>query len=114
MREGFYKISWIVHNTFWIGKNIISIIHDGGSICLDLDWDKGDDFLLVKLTNGFCIVRDISHSISFFKRSLLLFILQFALPHILGWGRLTNQLPGGIEGQPSKVDSHLLDLEWDK
>ncbi|KAG7985170.1 hypothetical protein I3843_03G011600 [Carya illinoinensis] len=39
---------------------------------------------------------------------------SFALPHILGWGRLTNQLPRGTEGQPSKVDSQLLDLEWDK
>ncbi|MBA0764311.1 hypothetical protein Gotri_013667, partial [Gossypium trilobum] len=27
---------------------------------------------------------------------------QFALPHIMGWDRLTNQSPKGIKGSPSK------------
>jgi hypothetical protein len=42
--------------------------------------------------------------------------LQFALPHILGWDRLTNQpqLPRPIEGHPSKVDPKFVELEWDK
>ncbi|XP_059450724.1 single-stranded DNA-binding protein WHY2, mitochondrial [Corylus avellana] len=39
---------------------------------------------------------------------------SFALPHILGWDRLTNQLPRHIEGHPSKVDPKNMDLEWDK
>ncbi|XP_062152681.1 single-stranded DNA-binding protein WHY2, mitochondrial [Alnus glutinosa] len=41
---------------------------------------------------------------------------SFALPHILGWDRLTNQpqLPRPIEGHPSKVDPKFVELEWDK
>ncbi|XP_057439579.1 single-stranded DNA-binding protein WHY2, mitochondrial [Lotus japonicus] len=42
---------------------------------------------------------------------------SFALPHIMGWDRLTNQqssLPGGTVGLQSKVDKPVFDLEWDK
>uniref|UniRef100_A0A5B7BHB2 Single-stranded DNA-bindig protein WHY2, mitochondrial n=1 Tax=Davidia involucrata TaxID=16924 RepID=A0A5B7BHB2_DAVIN len=39
---------------------------------------------------------------------------SFALPHIIGWDRLINQLPKSMDEDPSKVDPQLLDLEWDK
>ncbi|KAK2658803.1 hypothetical protein Ddye_005336 [Dipteronia dyeriana] len=39
---------------------------------------------------------------------------SFALPHIMGWHRLTNpQLEEGAK-KSSKIDPQLLDLEWDK
>ncbi|KAL3715063.1 hypothetical protein ACJRO7_006887 [Eucalyptus globulus] len=39
---------------------------------------------------------------------------SFALPHIMGWDRYTNNQRHGAEGSPSKVDKQILDLEWDK
>jgi hypothetical protein len=42
---------------------------------------------------------------------------SFALPHILGWDRLTNQLSQDSRravGHPSKVDQQYLNSEWDK
>ncbi|MBA0797148.1 hypothetical protein Gohar_007870, partial [Gossypium harknessii] len=40
---------------------------------------------------------------------------SFALPHIMGWDRLTNQSPKGIKGSPSKVNpKQHFDLEWDR
>ncbi|XP_061366386.1 single-stranded DNA-binding protein WHY2, mitochondrial [Gastrolobium bilobum] len=43
---------------------------------------------------------------------------SFALPHIMGWDRLTNQQSrgtvGGTVGFQSKVDPQVLDLEWEK
>ncbi|XP_010534870.1 PREDICTED: single-stranded DNA-binding protein WHY2, mitochondrial [Tarenaya hassleriana] len=39
---------------------------------------------------------------------------SFALPHIMGWDRLTSQVRVGTEGNNSKVDPQLLEIEWDK
>ncbi|KAI4379679.1 hypothetical protein MLD38_005944 [Melastoma candidum] len=39
---------------------------------------------------------------------------SFALPHIMGWDQYTTHPPRRTEGSPSKVDTQLLDLEWDK
>ncbi|XP_065626527.1 single-stranded DNA-binding protein WHY2, mitochondrial-like [Quercus suber] len=42
---------------------------------------------------------------------------SFALPHILGWDRLTNHPSRDSRrtvGLPSKVDPQFLDSEWDK
>ncbi|XP_039037019.1 single-stranded DNA-binding protein WHY2, mitochondrial-like [Hibiscus syriacus] len=40
---------------------------------------------------------------------------SFALPHIIGWDRLTNQSHKFIEGSPPKVNpKQHLDLEWDR
>ncbi|KAE8691296.1 Single-stranded DNA-bindig protein WHY2 [Hibiscus syriacus] len=40
---------------------------------------------------------------------------SFALPHIIGWDRLTNQSHKGIEGSPPEVNpKQHLDLEWDR
>ncbi|KAH7519759.1 hypothetical protein FEM48_Zijuj08G0071200 [Ziziphus jujuba var. spinosa] len=39
---------------------------------------------------------------------------SFALPHIMGWDRLTNKMPRGTEGQTSMIDRQALSLEWDK
>ncbi|KAA8544547.1 hypothetical protein F0562_022594 [Nyssa sinensis] len=39
---------------------------------------------------------------------------SFALPHIMGWDRLTNQLPKNKDENPLKVDPQVLDLEWDR
>ncbi|GMN56478.1 hypothetical protein TIFTF001_025606 [Ficus carica] len=42
---------------------------------------------------------------------------SYALPHILGWDKLTNKLPAGSAGgrvDASKVDRRDLDAEWDK
>ncbi|KAK9270411.1 hypothetical protein L1049_025990 [Liquidambar formosana] len=39
---------------------------------------------------------------------------SFALPHIMGWDRYTNQLPASIVENRSKVVPQLLDSEWDK
>ncbi|ESR55055.1 hypothetical protein CICLE_v10024178mg, partial [Citrus x clementina] len=41
---------------------------------------------------------------------------SFALPHLMGWDRLTNQLPRSSteSSSSSKVDQQFLDLEWDK
>lgn len=45
--------------------------------------------------------------------------MQFALPHIMGWDRLTNKMPagggggGGGGGQESKAVPQLLE-EWDR
>ncbi|XAR55679.1 hypothetical protein NMG60_11035836 [Bertholletia excelsa] len=41
---------------------------------------------------------------------------SFALPHVMGWGKLTNQLPGTaiVPENPPRVVSRLLDSEWDK
>ena len=47
----------------------------------------------------------------------LTFVVQYALPHILGWDKLTNKLPAGSVGgkvDASKVDRRDLDAEWDK
>ncbi|XP_015968430.1 single-stranded DNA-binding protein WHY2, mitochondrial [Arachis duranensis] len=38
---------------------------------------------------------------------------SFALPHIMGWDRMTHQ-SGGTVGLQSKVEPPALDLEWDK
>ena len=43
-----------------------------------------------------------------------LFLVQFALPHIMGWDRLTTPLPGTLASKLSKVDPQMPDLEWDK
>jgi len=40
--------------------------------------------------------------------------VQFALPHIMGWDRLTTPLPGTLASKLSKVDPQMPDLEWDK
>ncbi|KAL9387832.1 hypothetical protein Peur_020956 [Populus x canadensis] len=39
---------------------------------------------------------------------------SFALPHIMGWDRLTTPLPGTLAPKLSKVDPQMPDLEWDK
>lgn len=41
---------------------------------------------------------------------------SFALPHIMGWDRLTNQQmqSNGTVGFQSKTNPQILDLEWDK
>ncbi|KAH9781917.1 Single-stranded DNA-binding protein WHY2 [Citrus sinensis] len=41
---------------------------------------------------------------------------SFALPHLMGWDRLTNQLPRSStdSSSSSKVDQQFLNLEWDK
>ncbi|KAJ4717405.1 Single-stranded DNA-binding protein WHY2, mitochondrial [Melia azedarach] len=39
---------------------------------------------------------------------------SFALPHLMGWDRLTNQLPQSGPERSSKVDPRYLDVEWDK
>ncbi|KAL5843155.1 hypothetical protein ACOSQ4_009113 [Xanthoceras sorbifolium] len=39
---------------------------------------------------------------------------SYALPHIMGWHRLTNQQLGDSAKKPFKIDPQLLDLEWDK
>ncbi|KAK4273601.1 hypothetical protein QN277_021973 [Acacia crassicarpa] len=39
---------------------------------------------------------------------------SFALPHIMGWDRLTQDQSGGMHGQQSKVDPQVVDLEWSK
>ncbi|KAJ7003036.1 hypothetical protein NC653_008312 [Populus alba x Populus x berolinensis] len=39
---------------------------------------------------------------------------SFALPHIMGWDRLTTPLPGTLASKLSKVDPQMPDLEWDK
>ncbi|KAK2968926.1 hypothetical protein RJ640_013457 [Escallonia rubra] len=41
------------------------------------------------------------------------FTVPFALPHIMGWDRYTNQLPKSAGENPSKGVSQL-DLEWDR
>lgn len=47
---------------------------------------------------------------------LIFFLMQFALPHIMGWDRLTNQQmqSNGTVGFQSKTNPQILDLEWDK
>lgn len=39
---------------------------------------------------------------------------SFALPHLIGWDRYTNQSQGSVMNSPSKLGSQLLDSEWDK
>ncbi|KAK0577631.1 hypothetical protein LWI29_036101 [Acer saccharum] len=39
---------------------------------------------------------------------------SYALPHIIGWHRLTNPQLGDSAKKSSKIDPQLLDLEWDK
>ncbi|KAJ7973569.1 Single-stranded DNA-binding protein WHY2, mitochondrial [Quillaja saponaria] len=39
---------------------------------------------------------------------------NFALPHIMGWDKLTREMPGAMPGRLSKVDTQVLDSEWDK
>ncbi|XP_027352143.1 single-stranded DNA-binding protein WHY2, mitochondrial [Abrus precatorius] len=39
---------------------------------------------------------------------------SFALPHIMGWDRITNQQSRSTVGLQSKAGSQVLDLEWDK
>ncbi|KAB5563914.1 hypothetical protein DKX38_003968 [Salix brachista] len=39
---------------------------------------------------------------------------SFALPHIMGWDRLTTPVPGTLASKLSKVDPQMPDLEWDK
>lgn len=42
------------------------------------------------------------------------FSMQFALPHLMGWDRLTNQLPVASNRSSSKVNTESLELEWDR
>ncbi|XP_044510347.1 single-stranded DNA-binding protein WHY2, mitochondrial isoform X2 [Mangifera indica] len=39
---------------------------------------------------------------------------SFALPHLMGWDRLTNQLPVASNRSSSKVNTESLELEWDR
>ncbi|XP_048227162.1 single-stranded DNA-binding protein WHY2, mitochondrial isoform X2 [Ricinus communis] len=39
---------------------------------------------------------------------------SFALPHIMGWDRLTAKTPRNIVGNPPKVDRQMTTLEWDR
>lgn len=39
---------------------------------------------------------------------------SFALPHIMGWDRYTNQQPTNVDGNPPKVDPRVKSLEWDR
>ncbi|XP_028770675.1 single-stranded DNA-binding protein WHY2, mitochondrial isoform X2 [Neltuma alba] len=39
---------------------------------------------------------------------------SFALPHIMGWDRLTHDQSRGKHDHQSKVDPQVLDLEWAK
>ncbi|KAI4301994.1 hypothetical protein L6164_035218 [Bauhinia variegata] len=39
---------------------------------------------------------------------------SFALPHIMGWDRVTHQQYRGTVGHPPKTDPQVLDLEWEK
>ncbi|KAK6919825.1 Whirly transcription factor [Dillenia turbinata] len=39
---------------------------------------------------------------------------SFALPHIMGWDRITNQPQTSKDENSAKVVPELLDLEWDK
>lgn len=39
---------------------------------------------------------------------------SFALPHIMGWDRLTNQQSSGTVSFQPKMNSQILDLEWEK
>lgn len=57
-----------------------------------------------------------SHCTIFFFPQITCFSVQFALPHLMGWDRLTNQLPRSSteSSSSSKVDQQFLDLEWDK
>lgn len=46
----------------------------------------------------------------------ILYFVQFALPHILGWDRLTGQVGTAAQGITSlpKTDPMQLELEWVK
>ncbi|XP_009598358.1 single-stranded DNA-binding protein WHY2, mitochondrial isoform X3 [Nicotiana tabacum] len=39
---------------------------------------------------------------------------SFALPHIMGWDRFTNQPSESISQSPSKVVPQLMETEWDR
>ncbi|KAK7337967.1 hypothetical protein VNO77_18561 [Canavalia gladiata] len=39
---------------------------------------------------------------------------SFALPHIMGWDRITNQQSRDTVGLPPKAGSQVLQLEWEK
>ncbi|KAJ8759569.1 hypothetical protein K2173_007197 [Erythroxylum novogranatense] len=61
---------------------------------------KTNDKFLVPVTTGeFAVLRTAC---------------SFALPHIMGWDRLTNQHHEGTVKGPSKIDPRMPDLEWDK
>lgn len=40
--------------------------------------------------------------------------MQFALPHIMGWDRMTHEQTGGMVGHQWKSVQQSLDLEWEK
>lgn len=48
------------------------------------------------------------------QSKLSCFLMQFALPHIMGWDRLTHDQSGGMHGHQSKLDPQVLNLEWSK
>ena len=42
------------------------------------------------------------------------FLMQFILPHILGWDRYINQSAKNTQESASMVDPRVKDLEWDR
>ncbi|MBA0681029.1 hypothetical protein Goari_012691, partial [Gossypium aridum] len=80
-------------------------------------FDGGNGYMIsLTVTNN--ILKSTEHfniPVTTAEFAVLKTAFSFALPHIMGWDRLTNQSPKGIKGSPSKVNpKQHFDLEWDR
>ncbi|KAK8698326.1 hypothetical protein V6N13_114450 [Hibiscus sabdariffa] len=79
--------------------------------------DGGNSYMIsLTVTNNILKSTErLNVSVTTAEFAVLKTACSFALPHIIGWDRLMNQSPKGIEGNPSKVNpKQHLNLEWDR
>jgi len=103
--EFFHDPSMLKSNSGQVRKNLSIKAHADGSGYL----------IALSVVNNILKTKEyITVPVTTAEAAVMKAACSFALPHILGWDRLTNQLPRRIEGHPSKVDPKFVDLEWDK
>ncbi|XP_048138095.1 single-stranded DNA-binding protein WHY2, mitochondrial [Rhodamnia argentea] len=77
--------------------------------------DGGGYFISLSVTNNILKTNErFTVPVTAAEFAVMKTACSFALPHIMGWDRYTNNLRHGADENPSKVDKQLLDLEWDK
>ncbi|GKV12298.1 hypothetical protein SLEP1_g23465 [Rubroshorea leprosula] len=103
--EFFHDPSMLTSNAGQVRKNLsIKAIDDGTGYFFSLNVHNN----ILKSNERFSV------PITAAEFAVMKTACSFALPHLMGWHRLTNQSPRGLGGSSSKVDRQSLELEWDK
>ncbi|CAI9754256.1 unnamed protein product [Fraxinus pennsylvanica] len=103
--EFFHDPSMLSSNAGQVRKSLSIKAHDnGGGYFVSLNvinniLKTNDRFVVPVTTAEFAVMRTA---------------FNFALPHIMGWDRYTNQPPKSIDENPPRLASEFMATEWDR